>query len=358
MPLERAIEPERRRVSVLASARHEHPEPRGQPTADELEHALGRAIQPLHVVDRDDEWTLCFQCCHDAQERGCDRARVSRRRRLPPQQRHLERLALRRRKLAAHFIERTADEISECGVRERCLGLCWVGVEHAIAKLLSRTYRLQPESCLANPGLALDCKRDRAVRHALDKACDSSRLVLASNHVDHSGRTLNCHAACKRIAPEPGVTPQLRAAAEDVSIVTTPHTRVEAAARQARRVELPRERARTVAACWPGSTGRMPRTRLGWSIQPPCWIGCLSSNRACERGASDLLSNGVERRSARRPISAQSCRFCRSVSGGVEPSGCFASRRSPVRSRYAPCRANSLICRSFPLAGVTPATPV
>jgi hypothetical protein len=64
--------------------------------------------------------------------------------------------------------------------------------------------------------------------------------------------------------------------------------------------------------------------------------GCPIRQRPCERGASRAASNGVGRHSTEREILAQSCRFCRSVSGGVGLSDGFASRRSPVRSRYAP----------------------
>jgi hypothetical protein len=64
--------------------------------------------------------------------------------------------------------------------------------------------------------------------------------------------------------------------------------------------------------------------------------GCPVRQRPCERGASGPVSNGVGRGWTRRAISAQPWRFCWSASGGVGLSGGFASRRSPVRSRYAP----------------------
>jgi hypothetical protein len=51
---------------------------------------------------------------------------------------------------------------------------------------------------------------------------------------------------------------------------------------------------------------RGPRTR----------VRCQLRHQLCERDASGPSSNGVESRAARTPISAQSCRFCRSASGG------------------------------------------
>jgi hypothetical protein len=63
---------------------------------------------------------------------------------------------------------------------------------------------------------------------------------------------------------------------------------------------------------------------------------CLFRQRRCERGAITAQSNRVEQRSTRRAKSAQPCRFCRSLSGDVWCRDGFASRRSPVRSRYAP----------------------
>ena len=63
---------------------------------------------------------------------------------------------------------------------------------------------------------------------------------------------------------------------------------------------------------------------------------CPFRQRQCERGASGPPSNGVGLRSVVRLILAQSCRFRRLPADGVGLSDGFASRRSPVRSRYAP----------------------
>ena len=71
-------------------------------------------------------------------------------------------------------------------------------------------------------------------------------------------------------------------------------------------------------------------------------LSCPLRHQACECGASATSSDGVGWGSTERAILAQPCRFCRLASGGVGLSLGFASRRSPVRSRYAPSKKPSL----------------
>jgi hypothetical protein len=86
------------------------------------------------------------------------------------------------------------------------------------------------------------------------------------------------------------------------------------------------------------SMKRVPAAARLWSlevarskIQLP--IEAPAVRARCERAAVEPCQVC---RSTRWPNMAQSCRFCWSVSGGVGLSVGFASRRSPVRSRYAP----------------------
>jgi hypothetical protein len=65
-------------------------------------------------------------------------------------------------------------------------------------------------------------------------------------------------------------------------------------------------------------------------------LGCPMGHQPCGHGASATSSNGVRWRSTERRILAQPCPYRRLPSGGVRRSDGFASRRSPVRSRYAP----------------------
>jgi hypothetical protein len=94
------------------------------------------------------------------------------------------------------------------------------------------------------------------------------------------------------------------------------------------------------AVCYSLIAVRVPGSRR-WQCEND---SCPFRRQPCERGASGPPSNGVGRCSVKRLITAQSWRFCSPVSGGVGLSIGFASRRSPVRSRYAP----SPICRGFP----------
>ena len=63
---------------------------------------------------------------------------------------------------------------------------------------------------------------------------------------------------------------------------------------------------------------------------------CLFRRRRCERGASGVPSNGVERRSVRAAHLPQPCGFGRTGSSGVWSSDGFASRRWRVRVPQAP----------------------
>ena len=188
LPLESAIESERRPVGSFASARHEQSEARGESTADERERTLGRLIQPLRVVERDDERTLGAERAQHAQQRARGRARIRRRHCLPPQQRDLERLLLRCRQLAAHLVERAAEEIAKRGVGKLRLRLRRARLQHAIAPLVGRAHGLEPQGCLADAGLPFDRKRDGAVGHALDEPSDRIQLELASDHRGHHAR--------------------------------------------------------------------------------------------------------------------------------------------------------------------------
>ena len=76
------------------------------------------------------------------------------------------------------------------------------------------------------------------------------------------------------------------------------------------------------------------------------WMRCQVRRRRCERGASGRLSNGVDSRSAMTAKPTQPSGFGSSGSGGVGSRDGFASRRSPVRSRYAPLPSKCRFCRA------------
>ena len=127
------LEVEWRRRAGLGATRDDDPTRCGSRRTDELERAPGGAVQPLRVVDRDDEGIAAAEDRHDGQERAGRRPRVGRRVRLPKQQRHLECLPLRWRQRIAHLVEDAAHEVAEGSEREVGLGLGWPSLEHPIA---------------------------------------------------------------------------------------------------------------------------------------------------------------------------------------------------------------------------------
>src|SRR5581483_303980 len=89
---ERAIEPERRRPRLPGAARREHGGGNArQPPDDERERALARRVEPLDVVDREQQTAALRGELDEAQRRAGDGDRA----RPAPFQRRVERRALR-----------------------------------------------------------------------------------------------------------------------------------------------------------------------------------------------------------------------------------------------------------------------
>ena len=101
-----------------------------------------------------------------------------------------------------------------------------------------------------------------------------------------------------------------------------------------------------MTTCTVGPSGAIERSRPWVAAARVGTDGCPIRQRWCERYASGPPSNHVGLRSAGRLITTQSCRLCRSVSGGVALSVGFASRRPRARIPHAPSRG-VLICRDF-----------
>ena len=133
---------------------------RRQAACCELERALRRAVEPLHVVDGDDHRAPRGEGAEDAEEPHGGRSRV----RLPvllgTEQRHVECAALRQGKLGSHLGVRRRDEIGERRVGERRFRLRGPGDENAKLALARHAAapRARSSSCRFPP------RRPRPVR--------------------------------------------------------------------------------------------------------------------------------------------------------------------------------------------------
>ncbi len=121
-PSEGAIELERRRDRLPTHRGQGSHRVAVQASQHECEHLRRAGVQPLGVVDRDDDGVILGEHSHRREQRDSEHARVGQHSvRLPEQQRGLERTALHRRQLLQHAVQHRGKQIAEC--RERDLRL-------------------------------------------------------------------------------------------------------------------------------------------------------------------------------------------------------------------------------------------
>ena len=166
-------EAQRRIAAADRASCREDADVRRQAACCELERALRRAVEPLHVVDGDDHRAPGGKGAEDAEEPHGGRSRV----RLPvflgTEQRHVEGAALRRRKLIPQLGIRRGDEIGERRVGERRFRLRGPGDENAKLAPLRTVQRLAPDRGLPDSRLAVhdQCAAGRSdsVEEPLDR---------------------------------------------------------------------------------------------------------------------------------------------------------------------------------------------
>ena len=147
-------------------------EPAGEEDADVVlgqspqrkgERARRRRIQPLHVVDRDEERLAVgeqLQRRADGHGKGAEVDRLLRV--VPQEQGDLERAPPRCRQLGQHVGERVLEQVSQPGMGDSELDLGGPGGEDAQPALPRRLDTGEPERRLPDPGLALQDERRRA----------------------------------------------------------------------------------------------------------------------------------------------------------------------------------------------------
>ena len=174
---ERAPQPERGIVCFVCSDRREHPRRSFEPAGCELEHAARRAVEPLRVVDRDDDRPVGRERCEHAGECRRDESCLGRLVRRLAQQRRGERALLHGWQGAARLVEALADEVRQRGVRKARLRLRRARTQHAVAAPRRVLDAARPQSRLADPRRAGEHERARRLGDRVEVPSDRVQLV-------------------------------------------------------------------------------------------------------------------------------------------------------------------------------------
>jgi hypothetical protein len=184
-PVRRAAEAQRWCAVAFDAPRHEHADPfGGEPPHHVAQHPLGRAVEPVDVVDGEQDGCLACKRTDDA-ERGDahrvlvgDRAEVVR-----TQQRDLQRFELRRRELRGEVGD-GVEEVPQPDEGQVDLRFDRGGGDDVVAAVAARDGGGPPQRGLADPGVPLqqhpggpvgDVVEESARRREFDRATDGRR---------------------------------------------------------------------------------------------------------------------------------------------------------------------------------------
>ncbi len=155
---------------------------RRQSSGGEAQHLGGRDVQPLRVVDGDEQRAGGAELAQGADHGHRDRAVVG----LvaigdPPQQSHLERLALGLGQEGQHVVGHLLEQVAEDGEGELGLGLGRPSGEDPERPAPRRHHRCLPQRRLADAGLALEHQGGGGLCGVVEKAVDLGQLSLPAD---------------------------------------------------------------------------------------------------------------------------------------------------------------------------------
>ena len=182
---QRAIEVERNSARVGGPLRDEESNALIRETpGGKAEDALARRVEPLEIVDGDEDRARACERAQCAKE--CNGHRAGLRRPalgLDDQERDFERPTLRRRQQRAHVLQKRIEEISDAGERKLRLGLGGTGDEEPKRAFAASLDARLPEGRLADPGLARqdDPGRPVPVRNRREERDDRVFLLVPSD---------------------------------------------------------------------------------------------------------------------------------------------------------------------------------
>ena len=170
-------------MRACACAREEAHRLRSQAPQGELEHGRGGRVEPLHIVDGDDDGRRSREGAEDVEQSEADGALVGGLRAgVLEQQRDPEGVLARRPERRQRALVDTAEQVGKTRERDRRLSLnCTAGEDNSssAARFIDTVV---PEKRLAHAGLAGQQQRRRTPADALEETGDRAELGFACNH--------------------------------------------------------------------------------------------------------------------------------------------------------------------------------
>ena len=177
-----------------------------QPPQRKSKRAHGRRIQPLHVVDRNQDRLAIREQMQRAPDGHSERSRIDPGFRHPlDEQSALERATTRRGQFRRDLRERVLEKVSQPGVREPQLGLRRPRREHTKTST-RRLDTLKPKRRLPDPRFAIQHERwDLSSRRSIEKSMQRTKFLIPA-HDSHDWTNLLTDIVSRPAAEAAGVT--------------------------------------------------------------------------------------------------------------------------------------------------------
>jgi len=178
-------------VDAPSGEQHEHTA-RSEPSHGERKCAQRGGVEPLHVVDGNEDRLPFAEKLQHVVHRHGERAAIDRAVCLLAEERDLECPPPRRRQLGSDVVEDAVEQIAQPHVSQAALGLGRPRRENAHPPSARVLDPRKPERRLANPRLALEHERNRAFAflRPIDEGADRGEFLLPPDDLArHSGRT-------------------------------------------------------------------------------------------------------------------------------------------------------------------------
>jgi len=195
-------EVERVRDASPTTQRHEHAEREtAEPPESERQHPPRSRVQPLHIVDRDQQWSPRRKQPQSGNDRsrkretvGCDERRIF------DAERRRHRSPLGPREVVSDVTERPLEKVGQRAEGHRHLDLGTANGKHFDSSRLRGGDGIPPDHRFPESGLAPHKRGLCAIRQLLDEASQLAGLPLPANELEGIDRPIQDHAA---IAPRP-----------------------------------------------------------------------------------------------------------------------------------------------------------
>ncbi len=168
--------------SSTARRHHSHPVTL-EPAQRELQHPGRGHVEPLSVIDGNEHRPIHRQGGHQRRERRGDDPPFGRRAiAVGPQERHVDRLALRHRQPVESTLGHRTEQVSQCRVRQRDLDGAGPTLQDPKPETVRPTDRFPPQRGLADTGFTIDHELDwtaQRITRLRQRGVDHTDLGLA-----------------------------------------------------------------------------------------------------------------------------------------------------------------------------------